>query len=140
MERQQPLGPQDLVQQHIDHAAVAEHRDGLVVVGAVHQGADALADARQERGFVDAAGQLPVEQPLELGRVLGRDLLDRDVVRQVPVVFGEALVDLDTQAQCVGDGLSGLDGAHLRAAHHPGDREAGQRVGQSLRLFDAFGR
>ena len=51
------------------------------------------------------AGQLAAHQALE---VLLRGLLDRRVVRQVVVVLGEALVDLDRQAQRVGDRLAGL--------------------------------
>ena len=58
----------------------------------------------RRRCWADALGQ---SRPL-LG-VLRADLLDRDVGRQVAVVFGEAVVDLDVQAQRGGDRFRGLD-------------------------------
>ena len=139
MERQQPLGTQDLMQQHVDHAAVAEHGDGVVVVGGGDQVRDGRVDASEELGLVDTAGQLSIHQPLQLRRVLLRDLLDRDVVGEIAVVLGEALVDLDPHPQSVGQRLRGLDRAHLGAADHPLDREPGQGVGQPARLLGAFG-
>ncbi len=75
-------------------------------------------------------------QPLQLLRELGGDLLDRDVVLHVAVVLGEPVLDLDRQAEGVGDRLGRLDRAPLRAADQSADREAGQRVGKPLGLLD----
>src|ERR1700691_4091950 len=67
-------------------------------------------------------------------RILLTDLLDRDIDRQVTVVFGEAVVDLDGQPARGGDRFRGLDRAALRAAYHPGDRKPGQRLRQARYL------
>src|SRR5271155_5814050 len=76
--------------------------------------------------------------PGPLLRVLRADLLDRDVHRQIAVVFGEAIVDLDVQPARGGDRFRGLERAPLRAAHQPGDRKSGQRIGQSRCLRMPF--
>jgi hypothetical protein len=68
---------------------------------------------------------VPGDEPLQ---ILLRGLLDRDVVGQLVVVLGDPRVDVDGQAQPVGDGLRGLDCAALRAADDAGDREPRQRV------------
>src|SRR3984957_17648130 len=118
--RQHPLGSQDLVQDDVDHAAVAEHHDGVVVVGG---GGDVVEGRpRPNPVFVDRAGQMPLGHPGPLFRVLRADLLDRDVHRQIAVVFGEAVVDLDVQPARGGDRFRGLERASLRTAHQPGDR------------------
>ena len=65
------------------------------------------------------------------------DLLDRNVVRQVAVVLGEAVVDLEFEAERVGHRLGGLLGAPLRAAEHPGDRVPVERFRQPHRLLEA---
>ena len=52
-----------------------------------------VVDAGQERVLVDGAGQMTARQPRQFLGVLGGDLLDRDVVRQVAVVLGEPVVD-----------------------------------------------
>ena len=59
-------------------------------------------------------------------------------MRQVAVVLGEPLVDVDRQPERVGHRLRGLHRAPLRAADQAGDREARQRVGQPLGLLDAL--
>ena len=98
----------------------------------------AVVDAGEKRVLVDGAGQVAAGQPRQLLGVLGGDLLDRDVVLQVAVVLGEAVVDVDGQPQRIGDRLRGLHRAPLRAADQTGDREARQRIGQPLGLLDAL--
>ena len=97
------------MQQSVDHPAVAEHRDGVLVVARGHQVANPRVDSRQKRGLVNAAGQVPLGQPRQLLGELGGDLLDRDVVLHVAVVLGEPFVDLDGQPEGIGDWLRGLD-------------------------------
>ncbi len=75
---------------------------------------------------------MTARQSRQLLGELGGDLLDGDVVLEVAVVLGEALVDVDCQAQGIGDRLRGLDGPSLRTADQPGYREPRQRVGQTL--------
>src|SRR5271156_6378111 len=128
--RQHPLGSQDLVQDDVDNAAVAEHSDGVVVFGGGGDVVDGRPHPRPTRVFVDRAGQMPLGHPGPLLRVLCPDLLDRDVHRQIAVVFGEAVVDLDVQPARGGDRFRGLECAPLRTAHQPGDRKSGQRIGQ----------
>ena len=100
-----------------------------------HQIVDGGADSGPERGLVDAAGQLAVDQPLQLLRVLGGDLLDRHVVRQVPVVLGEALVDFDCQPERVGDRRAVCTARRCGLLTNRGDRKPGQRLGQSRGLL-----
>ena len=82
---------------------------------------------------------MTARQPRQFLGVLGGDLLDGDVVREVAVVLGEPVVDVDVEPQRVGDRLCGLHRASLRAAHQTGDREPRQSVGQPLGLLDALG-
>ena len=77
-------------------------------------------------------------QSRQLLGVLGCDVFDGDVVLEVAVVLGEPLVDLDGQAEGVGNGLRGLHRAPLRAADQAGYREARQRGGKPFGLLDAL--
>ena len=127
------------MQQHVDHPAVAEHRDGVLVVGAGDDVVDRRPDPAQERVLVDGAGQVAVDQPLQLGGVLRGDLLDRDVVREVAVVFGEPLVDLDRQPSASATGWAVWTARTCGLLTSAGYREAGQRVGQPRSLLDTLG-
>ena len=113
VDAQDLLGAQDAVQQPVDHPAVAEHRDGVLVIARGGEVPDSLVAPSQKCGLVNAARQVPVGQSGQLLGVLGGDLLDRDVVLQVPVVLGEPLVDFDRQTERIGHRLGGL---HRRAA------------------------
>jgi hypothetical protein len=117
---------------------VAEHRDGVLVIARRRDVADAFVDAGEERILVHGARQMTAREPRQLLWILGGDLLDRDVVREISVVLGETVVDVDVQSERVGDGLCGLHRSSLRTAHKTGDREAGQCIGQPLGLLDAF--
>ena len=130
--------PQDAVQQSVDHPAMAEHRDGVLVVARRHDVADSRVDASEKRLLVNAARQMAACQPRQLLGVLGGDLLDRDVVLEIAVVLGEAVVDLDGAPQRIGNRLRGLHRAPLRAADQSSDREARQRVGKPFGLLDAL--
>jgi hypothetical protein len=59
-------------------------------------------------------------------------------MREIAVVFGEPVIDVDRQPQRIGDPLRGLHGADLRAADDARNREARQRIGQPLGLLDAL--
>ena len=59
-------------------------------------------------------------------------------MREVTVVFGEPVVDVDREPQGIRDGLSGLPGPDLWAADDTAYRKAGQRIGKPLGLLDAL--
>ena len=118
----------------VDDAAVGEDRDGVLVVGGSDDVVDARFDPLDERRLVHPTGKVAAGEPLH---VLFGDLLDRGVMREVAVVLGEPIVDVDRDAQRIGDGLRGLPGADLRAADDAAYREARERIGQPLGLLDA---
>ena len=59
-------------------------------------------------------------------------------MREVAVVFGEPVVDVDGQPQRLGDGLGGLHRRRCGLLTMRADRETRQRVGQPLGLLDAL--
>ena len=71
---------------------------------------------------------------------LGTNLLEGNVVRHPAVVFGQALIDVDSQVPRRGNRFSRLIGPPLWAADQPTDRESGQRPRQPVGLFDALRR
>ena len=83
------------MQQHVDHPAVAEHRDRVVGIGRGDEIVDRRADTCLKRVLVDRAGQMPLGQARPFLRHFRTDLLDGDVQRKVAVVLRESIVDLD---------------------------------------------
>ena len=128
IDAQDLLGAQDAVQQPVDHPAMAEHRDRVLVVAHGHQVAYSRVDPSEKSDLVNAAGQVPVGQSRPLLGELGGDLLDWDVVLHVSVILGEAFVDLDAQPQGIGNRLRGL---HERRCGLLTSRVIGKRASAS---------
>ena len=124
------LQSEQFLQNDVDDAAVAEDRHGGVVVRCRDYLVDRTEDSRTEGVAVHRLGE-PAGFDARIGfRRPLQDLVHRDVVRLLVVVFRQTLALGDRKAQYPRYRGCGLECALLRAAEESGDPVRRQCCGQ----------
>ena len=128
---------QKLVQDNVDHTAVAEHRHGVVVSVAATISASAAATRRRTRPRRRCRAVVRPSAPIP--RVFGAHLFDRHVVGQPRSYSGQPIVvNVDAQTWGLGDRFGGLERPALQAADQTGYRNRANASGSRPGLLPAL--